>query len=88
MQADLGFQWQEFCKSVGDSAFISSSFDAISLPSVVSLGSTVYNNSVFSNIKSNITITVPIALQTANAGTPDGDLVYASGTRAATIVYI
>jgi hypothetical protein len=61
---------------------------AIYMPSLVTCGSTTVNNSVFLNIKSGITITVKTSLQTANSGAPDGDLVYASGTRGATIVYV
>lgn len=60
----------------------------IYMPSLVTCGSTTGNNTVFLNIKSGITITVKTSLQTANAGAPDGDLVYASGTRGATIVYV
>lgn len=64
------------------------SLELLTLPVVTNLGGSVVNNNVFTNIKLGATITVPIALQTANAGAPDGDLVYASGTRGATIIYI
>ncbi|WDF64512.1 leucine-rich repeat protein [Flavobacterium sp. KACC 22763] len=60
----------------------------INFPSMTNLGGSVVNNGVFNSIKTGTIITVPIALQTANGGTPDGDLVYASGTRAAVILYI
>lgn len=60
----------------------------INFPAMTNLGGSVANNGVFNNIKTGCVITVPIALQTANAGAPDGDLVYASGTRGATIIYI
>jgi hypothetical protein len=58
------------------------------MPQLLNCGSTTGNNSVFFNVKLNTTITVPIALQTANGGAPDGDLVYAANTRGATIIYV
>lgn len=66
------------------SAFVTT----ITLPVVTNLGGSVANNQIFEMMKTGAIITVPIALQTANAGAPDGDLVYASGTRGATIIYI
>lgn len=62
--------------------------ETIYMPLLTSLGSTTGNNWVFVNIKLGATITVPVALQTVNGGNPDGDLVYASGTRGAIIIYI
>lgn len=58
------------------------------LPKCTTLGATVGQDNVFAVIKTGAIINVPISLQTANAGAPDGDLVYASGTRGATIVYV
>lgn len=52
------------------------------------MGATTGNDNIFSNIKLGATITVPVALQTIDSGSPDGDLVYANGTRGATIIYI
>lgn len=52
------------------------------------LGSTALNNNILRLIKTGVNITVKTALQTCNAGAPDGDLVYASGTRGATITYV
>ncbi|NTW20543.1 MAG: leucine-rich repeat protein [Nostocales cyanobacterium W4_Combined_metabat2_030] len=67
--------------------------DAVSLvtfntPNLATLGATTLFNNVFENIKTGCFISVKASLQTANAGAPDGDLVYASGTRGATIVYV
>lgn len=77
------------CTYLGDSAFQGCSLlSAVNAPILITCGTTTGNNSVFNLIKTGITITVPIALKTANAGAPDGDLVYASGTRGATIVYV
>jgi len=68
-------------------------FDSISLvsfyaPLLRTLGNAGTSSNNFTNIKLNATITVSIALETINAGSPDGDLVYAKNTRAATIIYI
>ena len=43
------------------------------------------NNNVFLNIKTGCTINTNIALQTNNAGAPDGDLTYAKNTRSAIV---
>ncbi|MBE8727987.1 leucine-rich repeat protein [Flavobacterium hungaricum] len=57
-------------------------------PQLTQLGITLNNDANFNTIKTGCTITVPVALQTINSGSPDGDLVYASGTRGATIIYV
>lgn len=75
--------------TVGTEAFLGcTSILFITLPLVTNLGGNSASNNVFTNIKTGATITVPIALQTINSGAPDGDLVYASGTRGATIIYV
>ncbi|MCV2487675.1 leucine-rich repeat domain-containing protein [Flavobacterium sp. SH_e] len=75
--------------TVGTEAFLGcTSILFITLPLVNNLGGNSASNNVFTNIKTGATITVPIALQTINSGAPDGDLVYASGTRGATIIYV
>lgn len=61
---------------------------SISMPSLTKLGTTTGNDSHFTNIKLGCAITVKTPLATANAGAPDGDLVYASGTRGAIINYV
>ena len=43
------------------------------------------NDNVFLNIKTGCTINTNIALQTNNAGAPDGDLTYAKNTRSAIV---
>lgn len=60
----------------------------INFPAMTNLGGSVVNNGVFNGIKTGAKITVPIALQTINAGAPDGDLVYAQSSRGATIIYV
>jgi hypothetical protein len=65
----------------------SSSLVSFYAPKLATLG-TPQSDYSFYNIKAGATITVSSALQTNNNGEPDGDLVYASGTRGATIVYI
>ena len=61
----------------------------ISIPSCTNLGPTVGNNSVFVGIIGNtITLTVPSALMTADAGSPDGDIVYLQANNTVTIVTV
>jgi hypothetical protein len=53
------------------------SLNTISLPICSSLGPTVGDDGVFSNIVDNsINLTIPTALMTCNAGNPDGDIQY------------
>jgi hypothetical protein len=65
-----------------------SSINTISMPALTTLGGTVGDNYIFYLIKTGCTITVPIAFQTNNSGSPDGDLQYAITTRGATVTYI
>ncbi|WXK52403.1 leucine-rich repeat protein [Flavobacterium ginsenosidimutans] len=75
--------------SIGSQTFNNcTNINIISLRSLTICGGSTANNNVFSGIKIGCNITVPIALQTINSGAPDGDLVYASGTRGATIIYV
>lgn len=61
----------------------------ISIPSCVNLGSTVGDNTVFGSISGNtIILTVPSALMTADAGSPDGDIVYLQSNNTVTIVTV
>ena len=77
--------------SIGNNCFnADSSLSSISLVSCTNLGGTVGNNLVFDNIfGSTLTLSVPIALQTCNAGSPDGDITLLStNSPSATIVYL
>jgi hypothetical protein len=56
-------------------------------PAGTGLGGSSTDNSVFLNTALNGTITVPIAYQTNNFGSPDADLVYLAG-RGWTINYV
>ncbi|SHH27567.1 leucine-rich repeat domain-containing protein [Flavobacterium defluvii] len=60
----------------------------LTAPSLLNLGLSTNENFIFYLIKTGSTITVPIVLKTANAGQPDGDLVYASTARGANIIYV
>jgi hypothetical protein len=63
------------------------SLTTINIPSCTNLGGTVGDNNVFFNISGNtITLTVPSALMTADAGNPDGDIVYLQANNTVTIV--
>lgn len=59
------------------------------LPSVTALGETVLNNQLFRDIiGNNITLTIPVALMTANAGAPDGDIVYLQANNTVTVITV
>lgn len=75
---------------IGDDSFYScTSLTSISLPVCNNLGSTVGDNSVFGSISSNlITLTVPSALMTADAGNPDGDIAYLQANNTVTVVTV
>lgn len=61
----------------------------VNLSSCTDLGGTAGDDNVFLSIAGNtITVTIPIAQQTINAGAPDGDLVYLAANNTATINYI
>jgi hypothetical protein len=61
----------------------------INLPSCTDLGGTVGDDSVFLTvIGSTITLTVPSALMTCNAGNPDGDIQYLQANNTVTIVTV
>lgn len=65
------------------------SLTTIDLPSLTALGTTVANNSVFLNIIGNvITLTIPAALMTCNAGNPDGDIQYLQANDTVTIITV
>ena len=52
------------------------------------LGFSTGNGNVFLDVASGGTINIPILYSTVNGGSPDGDLVYLSGTKSWTINYI
>lgn len=58
------------------------------MPKLIQCGPTTGNDSIFYSIYAGGTITVNSALQTADNGAVDGDLVYAANSRGATIVYV
>jgi hypothetical protein len=64
-----------------------SSLLSVYMPKLTQLGPTLGNDSIFNTIKTGATITVSPYLKTVDSGAPDGDLVYASDTRGAIIVY-
>lgn len=62
---------------------------SIYMPKVTSIGgSPSLISNTFQNIKLGCTITVPIAQQTVNAGSPEADLQYAITSRGATVIYV
>lgn len=65
------------------------SLTTISLPSCTNLGGSVGNNNVFQGITGNIiTLTVPAALMTCNAGQPDGDIQYLQANNTVTVITV
>ncbi len=79
------------CASFHSSVFAScNALTSVDLWACDNLGGTVGDDNVFNLITgSTLTITVPIALQTCDAGNPDGDFVYLQvNNPSCTIVYI
>ena len=76
--------------SVGYSCFLScTGLKNINLPSAITLGMTVLDDYVFLNITRNIiTLTIPAALMTCNAGLPDGDIQYLMNYNTVTIITV
>jgi len=76
--------------SCGDQCFDTCSAATLfNLPLCAALGTSSGDNNVFANITLNtITVNVPVSLQTANGGSPDGDLVEIAANNTATINYI
>jgi hypothetical protein len=65
------------------------SIELIDIPKCIQLGqSPNVNSNQFQGIKTGCVINVNIALQTANAGAPDADLVWVIANRGATVNYI
>ena len=80
------------CASMSLGVFAAcSNLATINLPVCSDLGGTVFDDSVFDTIDGGnpVTLTVPTALSTADAGNPDGDIVYLTTTNAgSTIIYV
>ena len=67
------------------------SLATIILPLCTNLGGTVGDDNVFLTINGYqpVVLTVPVALQTCDAGNPDGDIVYLLATNPfSTIIYV
>ena len=60
----------------------------VSIPTITNLGGSNADNEVFLGCNSLQTVTAPIAMQTINGGSPDGDLAYADNVLGATIIYV
>lgn len=76
--------------SIGNGCFGNClSLTTISLPVCTSLGATVGDDNVFNGIVGNtITLTVPSALMTCDAGSPDGDIVDLQANNTVTVVTV
>ena len=75
---------------VGSRAFaVLPGLTIINIPSCISLGESTGDNQVFVLTTGNtITLTVPSALMTCNAGNPDGDIQYLQSNNTVTVVTI
>lgn len=78
--------------TIGEGAFsagATSTTITINIPSCTDLGGTPKYNNVFDAMSSNtITLTVPSALMTCNAGDPDGDIVDLQANNTVTIITV
>lgn len=75
--------------TTGDNCFnTAANITALTMSILTALGSTAKDDNVFFGMSALTAVTVPTALATANAGNPDGDLVYAVGTLGAAITYV
>lgn len=76
--------------TVGDFAFAyNDSAESYYLPSCTNLGATTGYDSVWEFITGrNITLTIPSALMTCNAGAPDGDIINLDNNNTVTIITI
>jgi hypothetical protein len=77
-------------ETIGGAGFLNCySLVSLSIPSCTNLGLTVLNDAVFSGITGNtITLTVPSALMTCNAGDPDGDIQYLQANNTVTVITV
>lgn len=76
--------------TIGDSCFYDcTSLTSLNIPVCTDLGGSVGNDGVFYNISGNtISLTVPSALMTCDAGNPDGDIVYLQANNTVTITTV
>lgn len=92
IQTGLTFINLPNCVSMGIGVFASCpSLATIILPLCTNLGGTVGDDNVFLTINGYqpVVLTVPVALQTCDAGSPDGDIVYLLATNPfSTIIYV
>ena len=92
IQTGLTFINLPNCVSMGIGVFASCpSLATIILPLCTNLGGTVGDDNVFLTINGYqpVVLTVPVALQTCDAGNPDGDIVYLLATNPfSTIIYV
>jgi hypothetical protein len=92
IQTGLTFISLPNCVSMGIGVFASCpSLATIILPLCTNLGGTVGDDNVFLTINGYqpVVLTVPVALQTCDAGNPDGDIVYLLATNPfSTILYV
>ena len=76
---------------LGDSSVFQGNINVVSvyIPKVnrIGLSNTIYNQ-IFKDIKTNCSITVPLAMSTINAGGVEPDISYAITSRAAIITYV
>lgn len=81
------------CIFIDDGAFfsfVSNSLVNISIPVCTSLGTTIFDNGVFTpNVGNTITLTVPVALMNAQGpGIPDGDIQYLQANNTVTVITV
>jgi hypothetical protein len=74
--------------TIGNGAFQSCTrLASIYMPVLTQLGGSVGNDGVFQNLtEQEVTITIPAALMTCNAGNPDGDITNLIGNNTVTII--
>lgn len=80
---------------VADQCFQCVSLVELKLDSCVELGTSVGNNKIFGDVDllprvngNTITLTIPAALMTCNAGNPDGDIQYLQANNTVTIIQV
>ena len=75
--------------TAGSGCFAGCSLTTVTLPLCTNLGGGVFNDNVFWDIIGNtISLTIPAALMTCNAGNPDGDIQYLQANNTVTITQV
>ena len=75
--------------TIGAEAFLNSpSLISVIIPKCLILGTSSGDNSVFSGCSAGLEVTTNIFLRTCDSGSPDGDLVYVTGTLTGTVNYV